>query len=154
MEKKGDTYMVYPTKLDVTGKNTAISVMATMNGEKRSMGSMAFRVKEVPPPLATVNGKNGGVLKKEDLLAEQGIIAELKDFDFDMNFKVTQFDITFSSAGGFSKSLKGNGNKFTQEQKDQFAKLSQGSVIIVDNITAKGDDGSNRPLSPITFKIR
>lgn len=154
MEKKGDTYMVYPSKLDITGKNTAISVMIAKNGEKRSMGSMAFRVKEVPPPLATISGKNGGVLRKEDLQAEQGIIAELKDFDFDLKFKVTQFDITFSSSGGFSKSLKGSGNKFTQEQKDQFAKLSQGSVIIVDNITAKGDDGSNRPLSPITFKIR
>ncbi|HLN71942.1 MAG TPA: gliding motility protein GldM [Prolixibacteraceae bacterium] len=154
MEKKGDTYMVYPTKLDVTGKNTSISVTATKNGEKRFMGSMEFRVKEVPPPLATVSGKNSGVLRKEDLQAEQGVFADLKDFDFDLKFKVTQFDITFSSAGGFSKSMKGDGNKFTQEQKDQFAKLSQGSVIIIDNIMARGDDGSNRPLSPVTFKIK
>lgn len=154
LEKKGDVYMVVPTKLDITGKNTAISVMATMNGEKRSMGSMSFRVKEVPPPVATVSGKNGGTLRKEDLLAEEGIFAELKDFDFDLNFKVTQFEITFSSASGFSKNMKGNGNRFTQEQKDQFAKLSQGSVLIIDNIMAKGDDGSNRSLSPINFKIR
>ncbi|MGE5394668.1 MAG: gliding motility protein GldM [Candidatus Saccharibacteria bacterium] len=154
LEKKGDTYMVYPSKLDLTGKNTSISVMATKNGEKRSMGSMSFRVKEVPPPLATISGKNGGVLKKEDLLAEGGVFADLKDFDFDLKFKVTQFEITFSSASGFSKSIKGDGARFTQEQKDQFAKLGQGSVIIVDNIMAKGDDGSNRSLSPITFKIR
>ena len=154
IEKSGNGFMVYPAKLDATGKSTSISVFATMNGEKRPMGSMPFRVKEVPPPLATVGNKNGGVLKKEELLAEDGIFADLKDFDFDLKFKVTQFDITFSGASGFVTSYKGHGNKFTAEQKEQFKKLGQGSVIIIDNITARGDDGSNRPLSPISFKIR
>lgn len=153
-EKSGDGYLVYPSKLDASGKNTSISVSATMNGDKRSMGSMAFRVKEVPPPLATVSNKNGGILKKEELLAEEGIFADLKDFDFDLKFKVTQFEITFSGASGFVTSYKGTGNRFSNEQKEQFKKLTQGSVIIIDNITAKGDDGSNRPLSPISFKIR
>jgi len=154
LEKSGEGYLVYPSKLDITGKNTSISVQATTNGEKRSMGSMVFRVKEVPPPLATVSGKNGGILRKEELLSEQGVFADLKDFDFDLKFKVTQFEITFSGAGGFVKTYKGSGNKFTTEQKEQFGKLSQGSAIIIDNITAKGDDGSNRSLSPISFKIR
>ena len=153
-EKSGEGYLVYPSKLDVTGKSTSISVQATMNGEKRSMGSMVFRVKEVPPPLATVSGKNGGILRKEELLSEQGVFADLKDFDFDLKFKVTQFEITFSGASGFVKTYKGSGNKFTTEQKEQFVKLAQGSAIIIDNITAKGDDGSNRTLSPISFKIR
>jgi gliding motility-associated protein GldM len=154
MEKSGEDWLVYPTKLDATGKNTSVSVSADMNGEKRNMGSMAFRVKEVPPPLATVGGKNGGVLKKEELMAEEGIFADLLDFNFDLKFKVTAFEVTVSGAGGFSTSYKGTGNKFTPEQKDQFKKLAQGSVIIIDNITAKGDDGANRPLSPISFKIR
>jgi gliding motility-associated protein GldM len=154
IEKSGEDYLVYPTKLDGSGKSTAVSVSAKMNGEMRSMGSMAFRVKEVPPPLATVGGKNGGTLKKEELMAEEGIIADLLDFNFDLKFKVTAFEVTISGTGGFSTSLKGMGNKFTQDQKDQFKKLSQGSLIIIDNITAKGDDGANRPLSPISFKIR
>jgi gliding motility-associated protein GldM len=154
IEKSGNGYMVYPAKLDVTGKSTSISVFATMIGEKRPMGSMPFRVKEVPPPLATVGNKNGGVLRKEELLSEEGVAADLIDFDFDLKFRVTQFDITFSGASGFVTSYKGNGNKFTAEQKEQFKKLGQGSVIIIDNITARGDDGSNRPLSPISFKIR
>ena len=154
IKKSGDGYLVSPSKLDVTGKSTSVSVQANMNGEKRSMGSMVFRVKEVPPPLATVSSKNGGILRKEELLSEEGIFADLKDFDFDLKFKVTQFEVTFSGASGFSKTYKGTGNKFTTEQKDQFGKLTQGSVIIIDNITAKGDDGSNRSLSPISFKIR
>jgi hypothetical protein len=116
---------------------------------------MEFRVKEVPPPLATIGGKNGGNLKKEDLLSENGIFAELKDFDFDLKFKVTQFDITLSGAGGYVKTFSSKDNKFTSEQRDQFGKLSQGSIIYIDNIMAKGDDGQPaRSLSPISFKIR
>ena len=88
------------------------------------------------------------------MLAEEGLFADLRDFDFDLKFKVTQFEITFSGASGFVTSYKGTGNRFSNEQKEQFKKLTQGSVIIIDNITAKGDDGSNRPLSPISFKIR
>jgi len=154
IEKNGEDYMVYPTKLDITGKNTAISVSAKLNGQSRSMGSMVFRVKEVPPPLATVAGINGGNLRREDLMAEDGIFAELKDFDFDLKFKVTQFDVTFTGAGGYVKTYSSTSNKFTSDQKSQFAKLVPGSIIFIDNIMAKGDDGTNRTLAPISFKIR
>jgi len=153
-EKSGDDFLVYPTKLDALGKITSISVTAKLNGESRPMGSMVFRVKEVPDPLATIGGKNSGNLKKEELMAEDGVFAELKDFDFDLKFKVTQFDVNFSGAGGYSKVDKSTSNRFTQEQKDHFSKLSQGSIIYIDNIMAKGDDGSNRPLAPISFKIK
>ena len=152
VEKSGEDYLVYPAKLDALGKNTSISVTANMNNEKRPMGSMVFRVKEVPDPLATIGGKNGGNLKKEDLLAENGIFADLKDFDFDLKFKVTQFDVTFS--GAYVKTTSSTSNKFTDEQKGMFGKLNIGSVIYIDNIMAKGDDGTNRPLSPISFKIK
>ena len=116
------------------------------------MGSMVFRVKEVPDPLATIGGKNGGTLKKEELMAEDGLFADLKDFDFDLKFTVTQFDVSFS--GAYVKTTSSKSNKFTDEQKGFFSKLNQGSIIFIDNIMAKGGDGSNRPLAPISFKIK
>ncbi len=155
IEKAGDDYLAYPSKLDATGKSTTISVSTKSGNELRPLGSMDFRVKEVPPPLATIAGKNGGNLKKEELIAEDGIFADLKDFDFDLKFKVTQFDVTYSGAGGYVKTYSSKDNKFTSDQKDQFGKLTQGSLIFIDNIMAKGDDGQPaRPLSPISFKIR
>jgi len=153
IEKAGDDYLAYPSKLDATGKSTSITVSAKFGGEIRSMGAMEFRVKEVPPPLATISGKNGGNLKKEDLLAEDGVFADLKDFDFDLKFKVTQFDVNVS--GTYVKTYSSKDNKFTSEQKDQFSKLSVGGIIYIDNIMAKGDDGQPaRPLAPISFKIK
>jgi hypothetical protein len=80
IEKNGDEYFAYPSKLDGLGKITSISVTNNANGVKRPMGTLPFRVKEVPPPLATIGGLNGGTLRKEDLLAENGLYAELKDF--------------------------------------------------------------------------
>lgn len=154
VEKTAEGFNIYPSKLDATGKSTMISVSAKVNGQSRPMGSMSFRVKEVPPPLATIGGKNGGTLKKEDLLSEDGIFAELKDFDFDLKFRVTQFDVTLSGSGGYVKTYSAKDNKFTSEQRDQFGKLSQGSIIYIDRIMAKGDDGSTRELSPVSFKIR
>jgi gliding motility-associated protein GldM len=154
IEKTGDNFFVYPGKLDISGKSTSISVIANMGGEKRPMGSKVFRVKEVPTPVATIGGKNGGNMRREELLAENGIFAELKDFDFDLKFTVNQFDITLSGANGYVKTFKSLNNKFTTEQKDQFGKLTIGSLIFIDNIMAKGDDGSNRPLAPISFKIK
>jgi gliding motility-associated protein GldM len=153
-EKDGEDYLVYPANVDVLGKNTSISVSAKIDGQTRTMGSMPFRVKEVPPPLATIAGLNGGTLRKEELMAEEGIFAELKDFDFDLKFKITQFDVSLTGAGGYVRTYKSASNKFTTEQKDQFSKLSQGSFIYIDNIYAKGDDGQTRPLSPVTFKVR
>jgi gliding motility-associated protein GldM len=153
IEKAGDDYLAYPSKLDASGKSTTISVSAKYGSELRPMGSMDFRVKEVPPPVATISGKNGGNLKKEDLLAEDGIFAELKDFDFDLKFKITQFEVNIS--GTYVKTFPAKDNKFTSEQKDQFSKLSVGSLIYIDNIMAKGDDGQPaRPLAPISFKIK
>lgn len=153
IEKSGDDYLAYPSKLDATGKNTLINVSAKVGSELRPMGSMEFRVKEVPPPVATISGRNGGTIKKEELLAEDGIFAELKDFDFDLKFKVTQFDVNIS--GTYVKTFSAKDNKFTSEQKDQFSKLSIGGLIFIDNIMAKGDDGQPaRPLAPISFKIK
>ncbi|MDP3645405.1 MAG: gliding motility protein GldM [Bacteroidota bacterium] len=155
IEKSGNDFTVYPAKVDGLGKNTTITVNAKMNGETRLMGSMPFRVKEVPPPLATIGGLNGGTIRKEDFLAEDGVFAELKDFDFDLKFKVTQFDVNLTGAGGYVKLYKSTNNKFTTEQKDQFSKLGTGSLVYIDNIMAKGDDGQpGRPLAPISFKIR
>jgi hypothetical protein len=43
---------------------------------------------------------------------------------------------------------------FYERTERAVEKISVGSIIYIDNITAKGDDGTNRTLSPVSFKIR
>lgn len=154
IERDGSSYLVYPKAEDINGKKTKVSVNANFDGGKRFMGGMDFRVKQVPDPVATIAGQSSGVLRKEDLLAEDGIFAALKDFDFDLKFTVTQFDITFTGAGGYTNTWSSNSNRFTDEQRTQFNALGSGSIIYIDNIFAHGGDGTDRELSPISFKIR
>nr|MBD3621527.1 gliding motility protein GldM [Sunxiuqinia sp.] len=154
IQQDGKDYLVFPTAEDINGRNTKVTVNANIGGQMRSMGSMVFRVKQVPDPVATIAGQTSGVIRKEDLLAEDGIFAALIDFDFDLKFTVTQFDITFTGAGGYTNTWSSTSNRFTTDQTRQFNTLTVGSIIYIDNIMARGDDGTDRQLSPISFKIR
>ncbi len=154
IEKSGNDFIVRPQRPDINGRNTRVLVKADFNGEVRDMGSMVFRVKEVPDPIATIAQKNGGILRKEDLLAEQAIFADMVDFDFELNFTVTSFDVSLTGAGGYVNTWPSESNLFTNDQKTQFRNLPPGSIIYIDKIFARGDDGSNRELTPISFKIR
>ena len=154
VEQRADGMYVYPAKEDINGKKTQVFVDAIIDGQTKRMGSMVFRVKRVPDPVAQIAEKNGGVLRKEDLMAEQGIFAALIDFDFDLKFKVTQFDVTITGSGGFNNTWTSKSNAFTSDMKKQFANLQTGSIIYFDNIMAHGDDKTDRNLTPISFKIR
>ncbi len=147
---KDGGFLAYPDK---AGVNVIISVSATVDKVVKQIGSMPFRVKIVPDPTATVVGKNQGLISKNELMAEQGVFAEIKDFDFDMKFQVLSFSVSTSSRGGFVFDKATTGPRFSQEQRDLFNGLTKGSRLYIENIMVKGEDGLTRPLSTISFKI-
>ncbi len=153
VEEKG-SLMVYPTAEDLTGKKTEIFVDAILNGKTTRVATMSFRVKKVPDPVAQVAGQSGGVIRKESLVAEQGVFAELIDFDFDLKFKIASFDVTMVGNGGYNITFKSNSARFTPEMKQAISQQQPNSVIYIDNIVAKGDDNSTRTLRPVSFKIQ
>lgn len=151
---QGNEYVVRPAELDEQGRRTSVSVYARIGGSERLMKTMSFRVKKVPDPVAQVANLSGGNIRKEDLLVQDGVLAVLPDFDFNLRFTVTQFDVSLTGAGGYVNTWKSPSNRFTADQKAQFRNLVTGSIIYIDNIKAKGDDGTDRDLDPISFKIR
>lgn len=150
IERSADGFMAYPDKVGVF---SVISVNATVDKVVKQIGTMQFRVKRVPNPLATVAGKNEGLITKNELMAEQGVFAEIPDFDFDMKFQVLSFNVSTSSRGGFVFDKSTQGARFSQEQRDLFNGLTKGSRLYIDNIVVKGEDGFTRTLSAISFKI-
>jgi len=142
-------YVVRPDKIGVLSK---ISVSAMIDGTLKDIGSMEFRVKRVPDPVASVAGKIEGVITKNELLAQQGVLAKIPDFDFEMNFSVTSFVVS-TSKGGFVVDKPAKGNRFTQDQKDLMKGLNPGGRLYIESIVVKGDDGSTRNLPSISFKI-
>jgi gliding motility-associated protein GldM len=151
IEQNASGYLVYPEKV---GVNSVVTVSAQIDGTVKTIGSTPFRVKKVPDPMATVANKNAGLITRNELIAEQGVYAEIPDFDFEMKFTVTSFVVSTSKPGGYVVDKPANGNRFTQEQLDLMKGLNSGSRLYIDNIVVKGDDGTTRSLSAISFKIK
>ena len=154
VSKTGDTYVIEPAELDETARKTKVSVYATIGGSRRLIGSSDWRVKKVPDPVAQVAGKSGGTIRKERLLVEDGVMAELEDFDFDFKYTVTEFTLEATGPGGYTNPWDSKSNRFTQQQKDQIRRLNPNSFVFITNIKAIGDDGEVRTLDPINFKIQ
>lgn len=154
IDERGGKYYAYPAEVDEQGRRTKVSVYAKLGDSERLMGSMDFRVKNVPTPIAQVAGMSGGIITKERLLVEDGVLAVLPEFDFDMKFTITQFEISITGAGGYTNSWPAGNNRFTADQKAQLRNIASGTRFFIENIKAKGDDGTTRDLASISFKIR
>jgi len=150
IKKVGKEYIVRPTKKN--GK-VSVQVFAEIDGKQKSMGSMPFRIRTIPKPIAKVMGKSSGTISKVALSNAPAVYAELEDFVFNLKFKITQFTVVKQN-GIYSKEIKTNGNKFSREQQDAIKTAKKGSRITIENIEAKGPDGRVRSLSPIVFKLK
>jgi hypothetical protein len=117
------------------------------------MGSMDFRVRDVPPPVAKIAGRSQGAITLTQLTASAGVDADLENFLFDLDFTVTEFTVSAVLSGGFTKSEKSSNNKFTRAQWDIITQLGAGKSLTVTEIKAIGPDGKVRALNSIVLKI-
>ena len=76
------------------GKKVNISVTVRgPNGKKQNMGSMEFRVKQVPD--RTIYHLDKDKVSKEQIMGRPKLSAKLENFEFEgIVFRVVQFDIT------------------------------------------------------------
>lgn len=133
--------------------NALITVVAEIDGKKKPMGSMDFRVKRIPDPIPKVGGKKGGSITKNELTAQMIVQADLEGFDFDAKFNVTGFTVS-ATIGGFVKDVPVKSNKITDAQRNIIKSLQKGDKVLFTDITAVGPDGNTRDLSTIVFKIQ
>ena len=120
----------------------------------KQVGGMDIRVKRIPDPIAKVGGKTGGGMPANVFKAQLGVAAVLENFDFDAKFQIVSFDFSYLQRrkdyqGPFSMSdayFKGEAKKY-----QEFA--SPGDRVYIDNIRAKGPDGTTRALNSISFLL-
>ncbi len=133
----------------------SISVSAkTKDGNKPQGPPKKFRVKKIPDPVAKVGGKTGTVdMKKSELAAIGGVGAELAGFDFDAKFIVTSFELSAVVKGAL-KSEVCPGNSLSQGARTILSSAGVGSKIFVENVKAKGPDGTIRSIPGVTIKVK
>lgn len=129
-----------------------ISVSADVNGSSKSMGQARFRVKKVPDPVPYIAGVRGGNVNKGALVANCVIIPVMENFDFDLNFVITSY--TFSmNVGGDIIEKPGYGNVLTADMKAMINNAKRGQKVYIEDIKAKGPDGTIRSIGTINLKI-
>lgn len=133
--------------------NSIISVRAEIDGTSRNMGTVQFRVRGLPDPVVKVAGKKGGKIQRNVLAAQTGVIADMENFEFDLEFKITEFTVSTTDRGGYTIDARTNGNVFTKAQQDLIKNLRKGQRINIEDVKAIGPDGSVRKLASIVFEI-
>jgi gliding motility-associated protein GldM len=136
-----------------TQGEATISVSAKLDGKNQAMGSMKYRVKRVPDPVAYCAGKKGGAINKAVLGAQPGIVSLMENFDFELYFKVRSFKMTIVRKGRDPIELSSNANLFSSQMKSVIAGSPIGTKIYIEYIKASGPDGTTRSLSPLNFVL-
>lgn len=149
--KQGGNYIVRPNS-GSAGKEAVVSVSTDLDGKTQKLGNKVFRVKRVPDPVAKVNNQRGGSIPKALLVAQMGIAADMENFEFDLKFSVTKFNVS-TIIGGYLNEYSSNSAFFTEEQKDMLKRTSRGQQVFISDIQAVGPDGRSRSLGSINLVI-
>jgi len=117
-------------------------------------GSVDFRVKRIPDPVAMLGKKAGGAMGSGEMRAQRGVLAVLKDFDFDARFNVMGFEMTYAKPREDLQVITNQGATFGGPAKGMVSKASVGDIYYFDNIRVKGPDGTTRKLPTMSFKVK
>jgi hypothetical protein len=137
-----------------SGKTADIVVNATINGNNQSMGKKEFRVKTIPDPIPSFNGKRpyDQTISLGDASAASGLRAAMENFDFPVTPQVVSWSITIAS-NGVLKDYTCTSSSMNPEATAAIKKARKGDKIFIEGIKCKMPDGRTIPLSPITLKL-
>jgi gliding motility-associated protein GldM len=154
MKKLGGGKYIVRVDNATAGAKAIVSINANFDGKTKSMGKPEFRVKRVPNPVPSIGGvEDGALIDKSRITTAGGIVAQLKDFDFELVMFVTSFTMQTIKGGDLSPKLLSKGNKFTTEMLSMISQAKRGQKFWFENITAKAPDG-NRKLPSINLTIK
>lgn len=151
LSRSSDGYVVKPG----SGNTATVNVTVTnADGSKKSLPGVEFRVKNVPNPTPYFAGKgvNDENVRKTELSAAQGVIAKMENFEFDLRFEVVSYTVTATIAGNvLEKPCRGPA--LSSDAKEVLNRVKSGQKVFIENIKAKGPDGSIRNLGALSFKV-
>jgi gliding motility-associated protein GldM len=130
-----------------------ISVAVKTKTGTKQMGTMPFRVKKVPSPLASFAGVTGdGAATKGELAAAGGVIPKLEDFVFDLKFPVISWVLSMNVNGLFVD-LPAQGPTKTGQMADMLNKAKPGSKILIEQVKVQAPDGV-RKIPGCVIKVK
>lgn len=161
LTRNGDKWVARSSSV---GQEATISVSANMDGSNVNLGSMVFRVRKLPDPLAFIPIKDGSGntvhykgapkrISKAALMSASGIGAALDDGILNITYQVVSFSIVVFDSMGNAIPENSAGASFSARQIEQFKRLKPGKSFFITEIKAKGPDGITRDVPPIQVTL-
>lgn len=149
-------YVAKPAKV---GQECVIKVTAKVDGKDLPMGTKAFRVKALPPPVAFIPYRDasgnpakykgmGDKIAKVALIGVTNMAAELNDADIEAKFTVTSFELNITEPMG-TRIESSSSAAFTAGQMSYIKTLAKGKKFFISGVKAIGPDGLERKLPPM-----
>jgi len=120
------------------GKDRKKEVKFTVKANNKNVGKpILFRIKNVPDPVPMVGGMAGyGEMSKADLSSAWGIVAKMKDFDFDLRYQVISYTMSYPGSGG-QQDMMSKGGEWSASIQKEFGSIKRGQSIIFRDIKVK-----------------
>ena len=159
--RSGDSWIARPGQI---GQDAVIAVFASMDGNRQQVGSMTFRVRQLPDPAPFIPIKDaqGNLINykgtpkkisKQQLMEAESIGAAIDDGILNVAFTVESFATIFYDSMGNAIPEVSDGNRFSARQKEQFRRLKPGARFFISNVKAKGPDGISRVIYPLEVSL-
>lgn len=127
----------------------------TVNVAGKLAGQQVFRVRTIPDPVATIGGfASGENIPAGSFKAQGGVGAYIKDFPFELTYKVTSFSIAADTDDGDIAEAASQGNTWSPQARAIINRVHGGQTVTIDNIRATGPDGRSRKLPSLVYYIK
>jgi gliding motility-associated protein GldM len=135
-----------------SGTEVTVSVTAALPDGKAVSDKKVFRIKNIPAPAGAIGKQTGVVKGAKSRLEVSQVTAELEDFLYDLEFRVTRF--TFKVPG--QPAIIVNGDRVNEQCKAALARATRGDQIIISEIKTKivgGADVVTKDAAPVAYEI-
>ena len=139
----------------VTCLNLGSATVTATDGKNTQ--KITIPIKKVPNPLATIQGKAGGVMGANAFRVQKGVAAELRDFIFEgVKYDVVSYTM-YCTGKGFEENpgiAEVSGAYFNAEAQALLKRCQPGTTVVIDEIKVTGPGGSRLLEQNISFTLQ
>ncbi len=143
-------YMMNVT--NVQAREVTISVTGNLPGGESVSDSKVFRIKDIPRPVGTIRGEDGGVKMQRNALEISTVGASLPDFDFELGLRVTGFKFQISG----QPTVLVRGNQLDGAAKAALRRAGRGETVQIFDIEASLTGNTSymlKKVSPVFVEL-
>jgi gliding motility-associated protein GldM len=136
----------------VTQQGTA---KITVSGGGLQPTDFEFRVKRIPDPVAQVGKTSGGTLGNGEFKAQQGVLAVLKNFDFDARCNIVGFKLVRAPKRQDVQIAVNSGAQYGGDARGLVNQAKPGDRFFFEEVKARcPGDKAARQINDMVFNIR